>query len=160
MLNILIKGVTIDTRKLKRQSEKVFKKALDKTALQWLNWCNTGSPAANDTPPIKWGVLRASASVFVGKDKVGVAKETASKGQPTPLQNYNGKEDVITIVYNTDYAFKMHEERGEDGTWKNLGDASKRAKNATDKWLEKHIANDGKLLYAMIARLVKKALGV
>lgn len=158
-MSILIKRNTIDIPKFKRVSEESFKEALEKTALQWLTWCNNGSPTEPATPPIRWGVLRGSSSVFVADKMVSVYDEPVKMGAnevPDPARSYNGEKGVITIVYNTVYAFKMHEERGK--TWHNLGVYSAQAANATDKWLEKHIANDGKPLFDMLARLIGNIL--
>jgi hypothetical protein len=152
---ILIREVTINPSKILKASNIAFEAAEEKAALQFLTWVNAGSPAEPATPPIRWGVLRGSSSVFVKNKFVSAYPEDIKAGAnetPDPLRSYNGEKGVITIVYNLDYAFKMHEERGK--TWQELGPYSSQSANATDKWLEKHIAADGKILYKMIARLV------
>lgn len=156
---IFIKKVTINPLMIKQISKEAFKEAQKIAALQFLTWVNAGSPAESATPPIRWGVLRGGSSVFIGNEFINTYPENIKSGAdetPDPLKSYNGEEGVITIIYNVNYAFRMHEERGK--TWHNLGAFSTQAANATDKWLEKHLANDGKILYAMIARLVSKIL--
>lgn len=155
---ILMRKITIDIPKIKRVTEEAFTKAQIQTAIQWLGWINNGSPSEPATPPIRWGVLRASSSAFVGAKLIGTQKQSISVGAkelPDPAKSYTGKKGVITVVYNVKYAFKMHEERYK--TWIILGSASERAK-AGEKWLEKHVAKDGKDLYDHIARIVKKIL--
>ena len=156
---ILIKQVTIKPNLIKMASEAAFAEGEKKAAVQFLTWCNAGSPSEPATPPIRWGVLRGSSSVFVESEFLNDYPQKIKSGAnetPDPLKSYTGKKGVITIVYNLEYAFRMHEERGK--TWENLGFYSEQAMNATDKWLEKHLASDGKDLYAMIARVVSKIL--
>lgn len=157
--NILIKEITINPKRIEKVSDEAFKEAEEKAAVQLLTWCNAGSPSEPATPPIRWGVLRGSSSVFVENkfiDNYNEKIKSGAKDTPDPLKSYNGEKGVITIIYNLEYAFRMHEERGK--TWQNLGVYSQQAANATDKWLEKHLASDGKDLYAMIARIVSKIL--
>lgn len=157
---IFMKSMGISSAMITIKSQAAFDMGMKKGALTWLQWVNNGGPSEPATPPIKWGVLRASASVFVGKELVDVAPQEVEQGAeetPDPARSYNGKDEVITIVYNSVYAFKMHEQRGK--TWQNLGEASARSQNATDKWLEKHIASDGKDLFEFIAKVIESELG-
>jgi hypothetical protein len=156
-MNILIRSMTIKPFEIKKKSNALIKEAQKIAGLQFLTWVNTGSPSESATPPIRWGVLRGSSSVFFENESLGSFKENIKPGSeetPDPLLTYNGPKNTITIIYNVEYAFKMHEERGK--TWQELGPISNQSSNATDKWLEKHIASDGKILYNMIARLIKK----
>ena len=146
-----------ELEKLKRQSPEHFKKAAKAGAVAWLNWANMGSKKESRKPPIKWGVLRGSSSVFVGNELVMIFPGDISSGSKegaTPAQSFNGKELMITWVWNTDYAFKMHEWRGD---W---GKATERDTDAGNKWAEKHLLADKKDLIEVIRREFKKESGL
>lgn len=125
--------------------------AKSQVALQFLNWCNRGSANDSTVPPIKTGNLRGSASVFVGP--VLIQDTRGQYGTGTPAQSCSDAMNVITIVYNTIYAAKMHED-----TWE-PGDVSQRSGDVGNKWLEKHMTADGKDLLEMYAMLLKKGTG-
>ena len=131
MSGIMIKKTTIDIPRLRKKSKLAFNKAQKKAGIQFLTWCNAGSPNDSSTPPIRWGILRGSSSVFVDNELVYIYPQTITSGSNetiSPARSYDGKDGSITIVYNTDYAFKMHEERGK--SWENLGPFSVQARNA------------------------------
>lgn len=151
---------TIDVLGFTIDSMKAFDRAQAKGGIQMMTWMNAGSPKSSATPPIRWGVLRGSATVFVGQKLIAIHQQNIKAGgneTPDPLKSYNGKPGIITVVWNTDYAFKMHEERGK--TWQDLGPFSVQAKNATDKWAEKHLSADKEILYKFIALMFKKDMG-
>lgn len=145
-------GTRVDLKhlkKLQRKSPEAFREAQKKAASQFLIWANNSSPKESRKPPIKWGVLRGSASAFVDSELVKV-----SDGEGTPLQNYTGKPGSITWVWNTPYAARMHEHQG------NWGKATMNDKDAGNKWLEKHLQADKEALMQMIAIQFKKEVGM
>ena len=157
-MSIKIKS-NIKLDKFKNVSKKSMNNALEKGSIQMLTWANNGSPKESATPPIRWGVLRGSSSAFVGDKSTYVFPQDVSQEateDATPAISYKGNESTITIVYNVNYAFKMHEEKGK--SWEQLGPFSEQAKNVSDKWLEKHLAADKDILFEMIAKIVKKGL--
>lgn len=142
-------------KKLAKDSPKAFQKGLEAGALQLLTWMNTGSPNESRKPPIDWGILRGSSSVFVGGKLVGEGKSKIRSGsdeQPTPLTSYSAANTTISVFYNTDYAAKMHE---WEGGW---GPGTERDGDAGNKWIEMHLKADKDLLMAVIGLEVKRDL--
>lgn len=142
---------------LAKKSPKAFQLGMEKGALQLLTWMNTGSPNESRKPPIDWGILRGSSSVFVGGKLVGKGLKKIKAGaneQPTPLLSYSAPNSVISVFYNTDYATKMHEWTG------NWGEQTTRDGDAGDKWIEKHLKADKDLLMEVIGIEIKKELGL
>lgn len=130
-------------KKLQRQSPKFFTKAMEKGAIQLLNWCNNGSMKESRKPPIRWGVLRGSSSAFVGNKLVLIFPQqiiSGSKEKITPAHSGAVTGLVITVVWNTDYAMKMHE-WGQKANQK-WGEFTERDMDAGNKWIEKHLKND------------------
>lgn len=151
---------TMDIPRLMRTSSASFQKAKEKMGVQMLTWMNAGSPNESATPPIRWGVLRGSSTVFVGGSLVGIYPQKIHTGageEITPATSYDGKKEVVTVVWNTNYAYKMHEERGKK--WQDLGPFSAQSGNATDKWVEKHLNADKESLYELMATIIRKELG-
>lgn len=135
-------------KKLQRQSSKAFEKAMQRGAIQFLNWCNTGSKNESRKPPIKWGVLRGSSSAFVGGKLVRIFPQQITPGgkeRPTPATSHGAIGLVITWVWNTIYAAKMHEWKGRWGKF------TRQDMNAGNKWLEKHLQKDRNDLIKMIS---------
>ena len=126
-------------------------KAKSQAALQFLNWCNEGSPNEPTVPPIKTGNLRGSASVFVGA--VLIMNTRQNYGVGTPVTNYDAPVNEMTLVYNTDYAARMHED-----TW-NPGEGSLQSGNVGNKWVERHMSADGAALLEMYALTLKRLTG-
>ena len=122
--------------------------ARTQTAKQFLNWSNQGSGNDSTVPPIKTGNLRGSASVFVGDVMV---QDTRGK-IGTPLRTYSGKKGNVSIIYNTAYAARMHEDSWEAGS------VSQQSGDVGNKWLEKHMKADGKDLMQMYANLIKQGM--
>jgi len=120
-------------------------------ALQLLNVCNQGSANDPTVPPILTGNLRGSASVFVGAILIQTTR--GEYGIGAPATSYGGPYDEITIVYDTSYAAKMHED-----TW-NPGPRSEQSGNVGNKWVEKHLAADGPDLLEMYALTLKRLTG-
>lgn len=142
-------------RRLQRLSPINFNKALERGAIQFLTWCNNGSPKEPKKPPIRWGVLRGSSSAFIGNKLVSIfdISTTGAPEAPTPAQSFNAKPDTATWVWNTDYATKMHEWMGGWGQF-TLQDG-----NAGNKWLERHLQKDKDALMNIIASEFKKITG-
>ena len=80
-------------------------KARQQVGLQLLQFVLNGSSKVAVVPPIRWGVLRGSGSVFVDGVLVGDSKSSYPDG--TPNTAYEGKG--IVIGFNTSYAARMHE---------------------------------------------------
>lgn len=140
-------------KKLQKQSPQHFDKAMQKGAIQFLTWANNGSKNESRKPPIRWGVLRGSSSAFVGDKLVQTFRIPIKSGAdeaPSPLKDYKGKELVITWIWNTDYAAKMHEWKGGWGKF------TEQDGDAGNKWLEKHLRADRDDLMKMIAIEFKK----
>jgi len=145
-------------KKFQRQDPKHFKEAQKVGAVQFLNWANNGSAKSPKKPPIRWGVLRGSSSAFVGRDLVMKFPQVLREGVATPAESYSGEDLVITFVWNTDYAFKMHEwgQKPEQGWGKfTLQDA-----DAGNKWLEEHLDADKDDLMKVIGMKFKKVSGL
>lgn len=139
-----------ELKKMQREHPAAFKKALEKGAIQLMTWMNDGSPREDRTPPIRWGILRGSASAFVGNKFVGVAPSTA-RGVPTPAKSYEAPSPMrVTIIYNTNYAARMHEWKGG---W---GEKTIQAGNAGNKWIEKHLIADKDAFMEVVAEAFKK----
>lgn len=142
--------------KLVKISEEHFNSAMEKGAIQFLTWCNTGSANASKKPPIRWGVLRGSSSAFVGSKLVLIYPQDITPGsgeEPSPLKQYKGKPTVATFVWNTDYAHRMHEWKGGWGPF-TMQDG-----DAGNKWLEDHLRADKDALMKMVAIEFKMEMG-
>ena len=149
-------NITKDIGKLiKKQSDKAMNDGLNVAAIAMLDWFNNGSPNSSATPPIRFGVLRASSSAFVKGVIAKVNPQNVRSGadeSPTPARSGSSKSKDIEIVWNTPYAAVMHEDHYNPGPF------SEQAGNAGRKWGEKHLASDGPLIAAEIAREMKKDL--
>lgn len=154
--------ITLDLaplKKLERQSLKAFDKAMEKGAIQFLTWANTGRGGAKSPrkPPIRWGILRGSSSAFVGSRLVQVFDQpidAAANEQPTPARSHGADPTTMTFVWNTDYASKMHEYKGEGGP------VTRRDPNAGGKWLEEHLKADREALMEFIGIMFSKEVGL
>jgi len=144
-------------KKLLRQSPKFFTEAMEKGTIQFLNWSNTGSGKSPKKPPIRWGVLRGSASAFVGSKLVSIFTPNQMAGVPTPAKSNDAvrvtKGVSATWVWNTDYAKKMHE---WIGGW---GEFTLQDGDAGNKWLEDHLRADRNALMDMVAAEFKAKAG-
>lgn len=132
----------------------VSERAAIKTGLQLLNNCNNGSPQEPVVPPKLTGALRGSASVFVNGRLVGIAPNIGGKPIPAKSITEALKEDnlIISIVYNTAYARRLHEEEWRPGI------GSSNAGSVGNKWVEKHINADGEELLEFHGTILKKDL--
>lgn len=149
-------------KKLQRKSPAIFKKAMEKGAIQFLTWANTGSKLEKRTPPIRWGVLRGSSSAFVGNKLVTTFQQSIKSGapeKPTPATSHAALAAlIITWVWNTNYAWKMHEwGKKPKQKW---GKFTLQAGNAGNKWLEKHLQRDRNDLMKVIGLEFKKEVGM
>lgn len=123
-----------------------------RTAMQILSWTNKGSSQESTVPPIKYGILRGSGSVFVGSKLVRTTAGDYQGG--TPCTDYSSSDNNITIGYNTAYAARLHER--DDWT---PGKISTQSGNVGNKWLEKHLAADGPAAMKMYAAELKELTG-
>ena len=144
-------------KRLQTKSPEAFQKSMEVAAIQFLTWTNKGSKAESRTPPIRWGVLRGSSSAFVGNKLVTTFQiniESGAPEKPTPAKSGGMAGLIITWVWNTDYAWKMHEWKGGWGKF------TIQAGNAGSKWLEKHLRYDRDALMDVIRIQVKKETGM
>lgn len=141
-------------KRLQQKSPKAFEKSMEVAAIQFLTWCNRGSKAESRTPPIRWGVLRGSSSAFVGNKLVAIYTPHQVGGETTPAKSGGMAGLIITWVWNTDYAAKMHEWKGGWGKF------TIQAGNAGNKWLEKHLRYDRDALMDVIRIQFKKEAGM
>lgn len=127
-------------KNLQKESATLFEKAMAKGGIQFLNWANNGSSNSSKKPPIRFGVLRGSSSVFVGTKLISVFPidiKEGTKEQPTPARTNDHPEPLrLTFVWNTAYATSMHEHKGNWGTY------TRQDGNAGSKWLEEHLKAD------------------
>lgn len=142
-------------QKLIKKSPAAFRKAQEIASLQLLTWMNTGSGGTSESrkPPIRWGILRGSSSAFVGAVKVGdypITIKAGAKETISPASSYVAPDNTTTIVYNTDYAAKMHE---WEGGW---GEFTERDGDAGNKWIEKHLQADKDLFVKVLGIEFKK----
>lgn len=148
-------------KKLQKKSPVYFKEAAKIGAIQFLTWCNTGTGKSPKKPPIRFGVLRGSSSAFVGGQLVLIFKQSIKSGaeeSATPATSYTAKDLVLTWVWNTDYAKKMHEWGKEKN--QGWGKFTLQDRNAGNKWLEDHIIQDRKDLLALIRKDFFKKAGL
>ncbi len=155
MIRGSVSGKLVASRllELNKISEKAFETAMARGAIQLLTWMNTGSAKEPKKPPIRKGILRGSGSTFVGSKFIGSTPTHGAKGT-TPLKNYSGKPEVITVVYNTEYATRMHEWKGGWGEF-TLQDG-----DAGNKWIESHLQHDKDDLMKMIGIEFAKEAGI
>jgi hypothetical protein len=154
--------MTVNLKPLQRLARKppaMFQKALEKGAIQFLTWANTGSSGSKESrkPPIRWGVLRGSSSAFVGNKLVKIYELTInseSPERPDPAKTHSAKPLTATFVWNTDYANKMHEWQGGWGRF------TVQDSDAGNKWVEKHLQADKDLLMEVIGRAYKRESGI
>jgi hypothetical protein len=147
--------------KLVRQEQNAAEKAAGAVGLQLLNFCANGSPNESVQPPIDTGYLRGSGSVFVnGKH---ISSTPPVNGQGEPLESFStsiiDNEYAIDIIYNTEYAARMHE-----GDWIPGGKVPSKAsknnpailQNVGNKWIEKHLLADGEDLIMLFGNRMFK----
>jgi hypothetical protein len=135
--------------------------ACKKVGVQLLNFCSQGSPNDPTTPPIESGYLRGSGSVFVESELVGTSPKPYGKGDPLRSLSAIKQEGqtIISIVYNTEYAARLHETK-----WKPGGIIPSKAarnnpsitRNVGNKWIERHLKADSKDLMWLYGIMIKK----
>lgn len=160
-LNEFFKKSGISGKMNRDQSTADFK-ARQTVGIQLLNWSLNGSSNDSTVPPIQYGVLRGSGSVFVDGVFVGDSKANYSNGKPNKAYTANKPGDV-TIGFNTEYAARLHET-----TWTPGGvHPSKQARNNPDmladvgnKWVEKHLKADGDNLVKLYGVIWSKEMGI
>lgn len=144
------KEVERNIKKLARKSPAAFEKAMAIAGLTFLDWANNGSSRESRKPPIKWGFLRGSSSVFLGNKLLGAYEQEDNR---EANRSHSEKPFTLTWGWNAEYATNMHE------TDYQPGEHSERDGDAGNKWLEKHIRADRDALMEMTAKTVKKELG-
>ncbi len=126
-----------------------------KVGLQLINFVINGSSNESVTPPVKWGNLRASGSVFVGSEFVGgnnlypITKRTGEVANTS----YTASFDEITVGFNAAYANRMHETDWHPGS------VSEQSGNTGNKYLEKHLIADKETLVKTYSLILKKGTG-
>lgn len=125
--------------------------------LQLLNFALNGSSGDPTVPPIRWGVLRGSGSVFVDGTLVGDTKSSYPDG--TPNAQYSAEAGDVTIGFNTAYAARLHETNWVPGgkvpskqVQRNPGILG----NVGNKWVERHLKADKDVLVALYASTFKR----
>ena len=144
-------------QELQRKSPEMFKKAQKVAAIQFLTWANNGSANTSRKPPIRWGVLRGSSSGFVGDVLISIFPSVIKPGAPdeiSPAESYSGKEYVITWVWNTDYAARLHETEWDPGIF------STQDGDTGNKWVEIHLLKDKDDLMKVIGLEFKRLSGI
>ena len=148
-LKLALKAVQKRIDKLAKQSPKLIDETLKVAGIQFLTWANNGSPKEPAKPPIKWGFLRGSSSVFLGGTLVSVYEGEDNKDAN---KSFKAGPRTLTWGWNAVYATRMHE---EDYT---PGPKSAQDGNAGNKWAEKHLSADKEDLMAFIAADLKKRM--
>lgn len=137
-------------------------KAKAAMGLQLLNFCVNGSSKERVKPPIRWGILRASGSVFADGVLLGDTKALSADGKPAT--DYSScPPSCVAVGFNTSYASRLH----ESDAWTPGGDPpSEQAmrnpamlENVGNKWVEKHLIADKETLLALYAAKLKEATG-
>ena len=145
-------------------SEGADLKAKTEVALSLLKFVLAGSSKEAVVPPIMFGVLRGSGSVFVGNKLIGDSKAFGRDGRPNT--SYSAKPNQITIGFNTAYAARMHEHLAPYGSPDRIvgkvlqpGPTSQQSGDTGGKYLERHLQADGETLVKLWAELFKKYTG-
>lgn len=139
-------------------------KALQAAGLSLLNFSLNGSSNEPVVPPIMWGVLRGSGSVFVDNILIGDTKSSYPDG--TPNREYTATTGTninsVTIGYNTAYAARLHETTWTPGGERPSPQAAKNPGILADvgnKWVEKHVFTDANTLLGIYTDVFKKEMG-
>lgn len=128
--------------------------------LQLINFIVNGSSQESVIPPIQFGILRGSGSVFVDGVLIGDTKGNYPNG--TPNKSYSSKAGDIVVGFNTAYAARWHERPFTPGG----KIPSKQARNnpgitanVGNKYVEKHLKADNQVLWKLYAEIFKKEMG-
>jgi hypothetical protein len=148
---------TIDDQYIKflREDKKKRPMVLGKVGLQLINWVVNGSPRSSITPPVLTGALRGSGSVFIGDKFVGGTDfyPVTGDGVRTINRSHSGKENEVTIGFNTAYAAKWHENPFTPGKF------SQQSGDVGNKYVEVHLKADRLDLTKLFALLYSKEMG-
>ena len=145
-------GLVIGLVNFKKKYKQVSTESKKKVGLALLNYINNGSPRESVVPPVLDGFLRGSATVFVGDSFIGQSEGFNSRFANTGSSGTKNAM-IITVGYNAPYAAAMHEHEG------NWGPVSQQSGDVGNKFIEKHLKNDGRLLMKFHASNIKKGLG-
>ncbi len=135
-------------------------KARQALGLALLNFCLNGSSKESVVPPIRFGILRGSGSVFVDGVLVGDTKSNYPDG--TPNTEYRGGPNDVTIGFNTAYAARLHETSWVPGGARPSPQAQNNPGMLGDvgnKWVEKHLRADKETLLGVYNDVLKRELG-
>lgn len=144
----LTETISTNWPRYKKVHNMVDNKARIMVGIQLINNIVNGSPTEPTVPPILTGRLRGSGSVFLGGKNV---YETPKyHGEGTPNRSFSGKEGVVTIGFNTEYAARWHEETFEPGV------RSQQSGDVGNKYVERHLRADGKELMQLYANILKE----
>lgn len=143
---------TIDGARLARHSQAAIDGAMEKIAVQMLDWMASGSPRVNIAPPIRFGVLSASGSVFYGPKLIATSENIPHEGASEANRSHSGGKGALTFGFNTAYATKMHE-RGD----LNPGPYSTASGNRRpgNQWVTAHLKGDAADFAAGVAAFLR-----
>ena len=127
------------------KSGEVHKTAMKKIGIQLLTNIVTKAP----TPPIMTGLLRSSGSVFYENEFIGTTPQLVKGAY---VSAFNSGENTLAIIFNTAYAWKMH----EDYDNMNKGKTSQSAGNVGSKFIEKHLKDDSNEMMEFYAAQMRK----
>jgi hypothetical protein len=163
MKKMVVKNTMLKQIPIVQQKEKeINNMACKKVGIQLLNFTAQGSFNDPTMPPIMTGYLRGSGSVFVNNELVGTSPKPYGKGDP--LRSFsvgvsNKDQTVISIIYNTEYAARWHENKFVPGG-KRPSKAARNnpsiIKNVGNKWIERHLKADSKHLMELYGDMIKK----
>jgi len=137
-------------------------KALAAVGLQLLNFTLNGSSKEKVVPPIRWGVLRGSGSVFADGVFLGDTKANHPNGTPNQEYSDSAKPGDVVVGFNTAYAARWHERQFVPGGVRPSRQAVANPDMLVDvgnKFVEKHLRADGEVLLGLYADIFKKEMG-
>jgi hypothetical protein len=102
MFNAFLKN-TFNPEALKKKMLSMYTEALNQTGIEFVQGVNAGGLSIIGQPPIDRGDLRGNSHVYNGS--IPIFSMDPSFSPPS----YNGKENVITVVWDQPYAVYMHQ---------------------------------------------------
>lgn len=150
-------GMILDDRAFRADLEKLRKKLTPKGIEKGLGQAGLQHMTdAIDLPPkvpLDEGTLQGSGSVFVQGKLLGTSEDRArAGGNPTPMRQISGVkqfgEYVATIVFNTVYAWRLHEHPEFEFQQKKGGEGG--------KFLEYKLHAYGRRYYDIVAFWINK----
>lgn len=157
----IVNTIKTEMVNVQRKERSAMEKSCAAVGLQLLNFCANGSPAESVKPPIESGYLRGSGSVFVNGKFISATPPVNGLGNPLGSFSVGIRpnEKEITVIYNTEYAGRWHENPFVPGGMipsKAARNNPAITKNVGYKWVEKHlIADRDDLLWLFRQRMMK-----